>query len=182
MSRKKYIPSAESLLGIGIFSPCFLTEDEYHEGYKESVFYVEEGYREEYLKLLSGASHIASIAKSYIIKNWKKVKDWSDLEVVLTHTPTGEQGYYYTYKEIESTRKKRSVRSSKNSIGDLLKNYEKRRKRNQNPILSIEMVLDPTDGDFSVTINGNEYWWIPDEEVIIIADYIETQLKKENVP
>jgi hypothetical protein len=37
----------------------------------------------------------------------------------------------------------------------------------------------PTDGDFSVTINGNEHWWIQDEAVIIIADYIEKQLKTQ---
>jgi D-tyrosyl-tRNA(Tyr) deacylase len=41
------------------------------------------------------------------------------------------------------------------------------------------VVLDPTDGDFSVTINGNEHWWIQDEAVIIIADYIEKQLKTQ---
>ena len=44
------------------------------------------------------------------------------------------------------------------------------------------MVLDPTDGDFSITINGKEHWWIQDEAVIIIADYIEKKLKKENSP
>ena len=173
MGRKKYIPSTESLLGIGLFSPCLFTEEEYDETYKESIFYVEGGYREEYVKLISGASHIASIAKSYIIKNWKKVKDWSDLEIVLTHGPTGEKGYYYTYKKSES------IRSKSKAIGSLFKDYEKRRKRNQNPVFSIdEVVLDPTDGDFSITINGKEYWWIDDNSVIIIADFIENQLKK----
>ena len=39
------------------------------------------------------------------------------------------------------------------------------------------MVLDPSDGDFSLTINGKEHWWIQDEAVIIIANYIENQLK-----
>ena len=60
---------------------------------------------------------------------------------------------------------------------------DKKKKRNQNPVLTINnVVLDPTDGDFSITINGKEHWWIQDEAVIIIADYIEKRLKKENSP
>ena len=58
--------------------------------------------------------------------------------------------------------------------------FDKEKKRKQNPVVIInEVVLDPTDGDFSVTINGNEHWWIQDEAVIIIADYIEKQLKTQ---
>lgn len=66
-------------------------------------------------------------------------------------------------------------------ISDMLIKSDRKRKRNQNPVLSINsVVLDPTDGDFSITINGNEHWWIQDEAVIIIADYIENQIKKES--
>jgi hypothetical protein len=43
-----------------------------------------------------------------------------------------------------------------------------------NPIVELnDVVLDPTDGDFSVTINGKEHWWIEDSAIIKIADYIE---------
>jgi hypothetical protein len=42
-------------------------------------------------------------------------------------------------------------------------------------------VLDPTDGDFSIVINEtDDHWWIGDEEIIVIADYIETHLKEKN--
>jgi hypothetical protein len=42
------------------------------------------------------------------------------------------------------------------------------------------VILDPTDGDFSVTINGDKnHWWIHDEEVIVIANYIEETIKNE---
>ena len=55
---------------------------------------------------------------------------------------------------------------------------ERERKEKHNPVKSIDrVVLDPSDGDFSLTINGKEHWWIQDEAVIIIADYIENQLK-----
>ena len=44
----------------------------------------------------------------------------------------------------------------------------------QRPVESVtEPVLDPSDGDFSITINGRDHMWINDEAVVIIADYIE---------
>lgn len=158
------------------FGPCFMTEDEYENGYKESIFYVEGEYRKEYTKHMAAMSHVANIAKSYILKNWKLVDDWSDLEVVITHGPTGEKEYYYKYKDRYKSYKKRNG----GSMGEIFQEFEKERKRNQNPVISIDdVVLDPTDGDFSVTINGKEYWWIDDDAVIIIADFIESKLKKE---
>lgn len=67
-------------------------------------------------------------------------------------------------------------------MDDFLARMEEKDHEKHNPIVSVnEVVLDPTDGDFSITINGtNEHWWIGDEEVIIIADYIEQQLKEKN--
>ena len=51
-----------------------------------------------------------------------------------------------------------------------------------NPIVSFDSaVLDTTDGDFSVKINGQDFYWIDDKPIIEIADYIEEQLKKENI-
>jgi hypothetical protein len=65
-------------------------------------------------------------------------------------------------------------------VTDMFFKFDKAIKRNQNPVVTIdEVVLDPTDGDFSVTINGHQHWWIQDEAIIIIADYIEKQLKKQ---
>ena len=69
---------------------------------------------------------------------------------------------------------------TRNSIIDnLLEQDYVRKKSLHNPIVTIdEVVLDPTDGDFSITVNGGkEHWWIGDEEVILIADYIEEKLK-----
>jgi len=168
MGRRKHYPT---LIQGSIFSPCFMTEEEFEEGYKPSIFYVEKDFRSEYEKHIAAMSHISNIAKSYILKNWKSVKDWSDLEVVVNHGPTGERTYYYSYKE--KMRKK-------NYHSDIFLKFDKERKRNQNPVLTInEVVLDPTDGDFSITINGKQHWWIQDEAIIIIADYIEKQIEKE---
>ena len=59
---------------------------------------------------------------------------------------------------------------------------DKRNKLRHNPVHTVDnIVLDPSDGDFSVTINGGqEHLWIQDEAVIVIANYIETQLKESN--
>ena len=61
----------------------------------------------------------------------------------------------------------------------MLIKMEERRARKHNPIISLtDIVLDPSDGDFSLKINGNDHLWIDDESVVIIADYIEKKLKR----
>lgn len=172
-----------------------MTEEEFEAAYKNSVFYVEGDYMNEYRKHIAAMSHIASMAKVYILKNWKSVTDWSDLDVKITHGPTGEVTEYYNHEKAlqrEAERKKLNEEREKERIAKGLKplkedsyfrKYFKKMLEEDaarhNPILEFtEVVLDPTDGDFSVTINGDkQHWWIHDEEIIIIADYIEQQLK-----
>lgn len=164
--KKEYIP----IINTPVLTPCFMTEEDFECAYKRSDFYVDKDYRNEYEKHMIAMDHIANIAKSYILKNWKKINDWSDLEVVVVHGPTGKSTHYYSYKE-------RIIK--KNYKSDIFLKFEQKRKRNQNPILTInEVVLDPTDGDFSITINGKEHWWIQNDAIIIIADYIEKNISK----
>jgi len=171
MARKKDHPN---LIHGSIMRPCFMTEEEFEEGYKKSIFYVDKEFKSEYEKHISAMDHIADIAKIYIYKNWKLVKDWTDLEVVVIHGPTGESTYYYSYKE------KIRKRNYTGLASDIFMKFDRERKRKQNPVVAMNsVVLDPTDGDFSVTINGKEHWWIQNEAVIVIADYIEKQLKKQ---
>lgn len=176
-----------------IFSPCFMTEEEFEEGYKNSIFYVDSNFMEEYRKHLAALPHVASVAKSYILKNWEKVTNWENLDVVIVHGPTGEWTEYYNNEkelppveeEEPSEAKKKFLEKQKpkrsSVLDDFLKQMEEDNKLKHNPIKTIDkVVLDPTDGDFSITVNGKEHWWIQDEAVIIIADYIENQLKIQN--
>ena len=56
--------------------------------------------------------------------------------------------------------------------------HEEEMRMRQRPVESVtEPVLDPSDGDFSITINGRDHMWINDEAVVIIADYIERNRK-----
>jgi len=174
-----------------LFSPCFMTADEYEEGYKRSEFYVESGYMDAYRKHMVAMSHVAEIAKVYILKNWQGVTDWGDLEVKITHGPTGEVTHYYNhervmqrrverYEQSKSYAKERGIKQS-HVAEKLFDRMVERKKSLHNPIVTVDkVVLDPTDGDLSITVNGGkEHWWIGDEEVIIIADYIEEKIKSE---
>lgn len=150
--------------------PCFMSEEEYETGWKQSVFYVDGNYMEEYRKHMIAMSHIAQIAKSYVLKNWKSVTDWSDLDIKITMSKVTT--HYYKYTD--------TVRST-GRLGEILKKFEQELKEKQNPVVSVSnVVLDPVDGDFSLDINGNHHRWILDDEVITLADYIEKQLKTKN--
>lgn len=160
----------------GGFSPCFLTEEDFENGYKNSIFYVEKDYMAEYNKHITAMHHVANMAKTYILKNWEKVTDWSGLEVKIIHGPTGKVTEYYNYEPyIQGTKKSSKVWDS------IMMNIDEDNKKRHNPITEFnEVVLDPTDGDFSITVNGGkEHWWIQDEAVITIADYIERKLNPE---
>ena len=179
-----------------IFSPCFMTVEEYEAAYKNSIFYVEKDFMGEYRKHLAALPHVASIAKSYILNNWKEVTDWSNLDVVIIHGPTGKwTEYYNNEKEIIPVEEKEPSEAKKkflelvskeppkksSFLENWRKEWEEENRLRHNPIKTIdEVVLDPTDGDFSITVNGKEHWWIQDEAIIIIADYIEQEIKKQN--
>jgi len=177
-SMKKKEEYKQQILG-EVFTPVFMTEDEFEKGYKESIFWTDKDFMSEYRKHIAAMSHVSECAKIYILKNWAEVKDWSELDVVIVHGPSGKMTEYYNYvpREINNDRK-----IKEGAYSNLLKEIDEKNKLKHNPIREFnEVILDPTDGDFSVTVNGNEeHWWIQDEAVIIIADYIEQQLKKQD--
>jgi hypothetical protein len=158
-----------------IFSPCYMSEADFERGYRESIFFVEGDYLEEYRKHMVAMEHIANMAKSYILNNWQKIEDWSDLELVITHGPTGEETEYFKYVPRDPSRKFHSK-----TWEEMENRIDEADRERHNPIEVInEVVLDPSDGDFSITINEKPHWWIADEEVIVIANYIEEKLKNK---
>lgn len=159
-----------------LMNPCFVTEADFEEGYRNSTFYVESNYLDEYRKHLAALEHIANIAKSYILNNWQNISNWKDLEVTVIHGPTGVTTEYYNYVPHVPGQK-----GSSKTWDSIMERLDENNKKRHNPILEVNsIVLDPTDGDFSITVNGDqEHWWIQDEAVIIIADYIEKQLNSK---
>jgi hypothetical protein len=160
----------------GGFRPCFLTTEDFEKGMQKSEHFCSSDFREEYQKHLSILSIIAESAKVYVLNNWTKIEDWSKLDIIVLDN-TGKPTEYYNYVPFDVNQKgsetwKRIV----NSMNEL-------HKEKHNPIVSVEdVVLDPTDGDFSLTINGKTHLWISDETVIILADYIEKTLKTNTSP
>ena len=71
-------------------------------------------------------------------------------------------------------------RKISDSYQKLLDEIEETNKKKHNPIVTFDQaVLDTSDGDFSVKINGQDFYWITDRPIIEIADYIEQQLKTQ---
>lgn len=125
-----------------------------------------------------GAMHsIAESAKVYLEKNWAKVKDWTLLGISIKDN-TGDRTEYYNHDKKREKRKDRANSAKAQSTWDeMMKSLDEYEAKKHNPVLTIsEMVLDHSDGDFSVCINGHWHLWIDDASVIMLADYVEKQL------
>lgn len=169
----------------------FLEEGEYKKHWQSSIFWVEGDYRAEYEKHREAMYHIAEFAKMYILENYEKVKDWSELDIKIKHNLSGERTEFYNHYKKPVPPKEPSEKMKKflklvspektkrsESMQKIFDEMEERDKAKHNPIVSFDSaVLDTTDGDFSVKINGQDFYWIDDKPIIEIADYIEEQLK-----
>ena len=154
-----------------LFRPVFMTDVEFTEGYKQSNFYVDKEFYSEYQKHIAALEHIGACAKIFVLNNWEKIKDWSKLNVTI-HDNTRTSTQYYNYIPSDRTNWGKST-----GVQQMLIDMDARRAKKHNPIVSLtDVVLDPTDGDFSLKINENSHLWIDDESVVIIADYIEKNL------
>ena len=150
-----------------LMRPCSAIEAENETIWKSSEFYTEANFYSEYSKHIIAMQHIAECAKIYITKKWAEVSDWKYLNVVIQDNSGTKTEYFNYIPRNKHTTTKSSVRER----------MEADRAKRHNPISTItDVVLDPTDGDFSLTINGKCHLWIDNESVIIIAAYIEKTL------
>lgn len=176
--------------------PCSVTQ----EDHEKTIFSAKESVRKDFKKtyehLIASKQIVAESAKIYILNNWKKVKKsrWKYLNISVVDN-TGKETYYYNFKEEKRVRdikkkerEKKAKLESKNNPNykpaksrDFFRDLWKRREKLHNPIASIKgVVLDTTDGDFSFTINGKDHLWVDQETVIVMADFIENELKNNN--
>lgn len=157
--------------------PCSLNEEDHNKMWQNSEFFTDKEFMFEYQKHQIAMEHIVECAKIYITKYWKEVKDWSDIEVEIIDGSTGEKTEYFKY----TGDRKKDTRSKSRVMKELWDKCDEMDKQRHNPMLSVDnVVLDTTDGDFSIIVNGGkEHWWIQNEAIIIIANYIEEHLKNE---
>lgn len=159
------------LYGLLLYPSCS-NHDEYEKTIHSSEYAVKEGFRSAYQNHIAAMEIVAMSAKIYSVNNWNKVNDWSDLNIHITDN-TGKETHYYKYKE-------RNIKCYSKFAEERRKKMNDEDKKNENPVLEVSgVVLDPSDGDFSLTINGNHHLWIDDESVIVLADYIEKNIKQK---
>lgn len=153
--------------------PSSMNEADHDKVWQSSEFYTDKNFESEYRKHLIAMTHIVECAKIYVNKNWSLINDWSNLNVIITDN-TGKSTKYYNHVPRESVGFDPKTLKRKRDIFDDL---EKRRKKEHNPIKTLDgVVLDTSDGDFSLTINGKDHLWIDGSSVIVIANYIEKNL------
>lgn len=139
-----------------MFRPCFLDIESYTAAVKGSDKYVGGDFIGKYYDQLNYADFIADCAKLYILDHYSNVVDWSNLSVNIKC----KQGKFRFHNHEKAEGRWQKI------FGD------------PNPVITLtDVVLDPTDGDFSLTINGKELWWINNESIVTIASYIETTLE-----
>lgn len=163
------------ICGIGM-RPCSTTNEHNDTVMHSTDYSVKSNFLQEYNNHIAAMEIVAECAKIYILNNWEKVIDWSNLNVVVTDGRGGKYKPVEYFNYVKRERKKQGVKSS-GLMNDILASMDATDKKKHNPIVSLnDVVLDPTDGDFSLTINGKEHFWISDDSVIVIAAYVEQQL------
>jgi len=123
---------------------------------------------QKYFDKLDEASRIASVAKTYIVSNWESIKDWSQLSISV------ENGSIYSPNEKES--------EIYSPDGMKIESFQTKKERvivEPNPVKTLEVIYDELDGDMSLTINGEEWWFIENETVCFLANFIEKTIEPE---
>lgn len=149
-------------------------EDKVLDSIRKSPAYSIGSFRREWLECLSRAQMVSSAAKIYVLDNYKKVSDYSELSLRLIHNQ-GKQ--YFGLRDRRSNERKETPRKTSPVLERISKELDDKTIQ----IDSFdEAVYDWTDGDFSVSFNGVWYLWIDDESVVSIASFIEKKLTDGN--
>ena len=155
--------------------PCTFDEAEYEKVWSSSDDSVTEHFFESYRRHTAAKQIVAGCAKLYILKNHEKVTDWSNMNVIIEDNTDDVTDYYHFQK--------RRIRfKKKNVLDEIDDRIDVENKLRHNPVSTVtNVVLDTSDGDFSLTINGTHHLWISNDSVIVIAAYIEKQLRANDV-
>lgn len=137
---------------------------------RSSEKYSEKKFSENYFRLSGEMRRVVEAAKIYILDNFKKIDDYSDLSLMLRCA--NHNGTVYIGKKEDELKERRS-----GIISKMLKELNDQ---------TIEVstfdnaIYDWSDGDFSIILNGVGYNWIDSHSIINIADYIESKLDENN--
>jgi len=146
------------------------SEQEVLDNLRATEKYKSGEFRKNYIQFSAEVRRTIEAAKIYILDNYQKIEDYSELGLIL-RCANHDGTKYFGKKRI----KRREKKNGKNTIlSDLIEEME----REKIEISKFDSaVYDWSDGDFSVVFNGIPYNWIDGESIIDIASYIESKLK-----
>ena len=131
--------------------------------------YNEGNFEIRYIEFSSEVRTLVEAAKIYIIDNYKKVKDYKELHLML-RCANHEGTQYFGKRSRKSKGGSEIFNKLINELNDQtieIKKFD-------------AAVYDWTDGDFSVTFNGINYNWIDSNSIIDIAAHIERKIANDN--
>lgn len=142
-------------------------ENEILESIRNSEKYKSGNFQRVYITAFAEIKRVIEAAKIYVLDNYQKVEDYSDLHLMIRCANHSKTCYFGKKSKTDFPR------SGSKVMARILKEID----NETIEITSLDKsVYDWTDGDFSVVINGVDYNWIDDNSIVDIADYIEKRL------
>jgi hypothetical protein len=136
---------------------------------REGKKYNEGNFEIRYIEFSAEVRSLVEAAKIYILDNYKKVKDYKTLHLMLRCANHEGTQYFGT--------KSKGGKGGSEIFNKLINELNKQ----TTEIKKFDAaVYDWTDGDFSVTFNGVNYNWIDSNSIIDIAAHIERKLDNGN--
>lgn len=155
-----------------LFYPSSLTQRDHEKTIFSSTAAIRKNFRKTYENHIAYMKIVEESAKIYILNNYTKVRDWRDLQISIVDN-SGKEIFYYRYT-------KRKVKCYSKFAEYRNRKINTKNKKNHNPVKKVsDAILDTSDGDFSIKINGKQHNWIDAESVIVLADYIEGKLNQK---
>jgi len=146
------------------------SEQEVLNSIRKSEKYKKGDFEKYYVETTVEIRRIVEAAKIYILDNYQKVDDYTNLHLMLRCS--NHEGTCYFGKKSRGDKKG----------GMTSKIFEKILKELDDKTVEIksfdQAVYDWTDGDFSVVFNEISYNWIDTTSIIDIASHIERKLSK----
>jgi hypothetical protein len=142
-------------------------EEEVLNSIRNSKKYKDKSFGIAYYSAVSEMRKIVAAAKIYILDNYQKIQDYSDLSLMMRCA--NHKGTIYIGKK----NKERKFPSE--ILANVMKEIEEKTIQVDKFDLA---VYDWSDGDFSVVFNGVSYNWIDSDSIISIANHIENELVK----
>lgn len=159
-----------------MFRPISLTAEDNIKLWKSSTYFVDKDFEKAYQQHISASLVVVESAKIYVDTNWQKITDWSKLNLDIIDN-TGVKTVYYNYDEYcKSKEEYLKNKPESTTFNEIRSRLELRLKAKHNPIKTLTDVVLDVDGDFSITVNGNNHLWIDDKSILDIATYIENSI------